>query len=247
MRMTVRANVDAYRAKVLAGVQARIAADKEAMVGLATVFIGEVVRNSPRDTNRFVSSFIQAGEKIGVRGFPKPGIKASSRYALYLAALVRQVESYDSWIGVWKGRARNWYEAKGRTGEPYYQKIQQTIRKLERQRRRALEELEKAKGSEAIIFMDEHGDIMRTNRSAKSRDVSTVRVRVYGGDGRIVVANGQVGAVLHSKEPHANFVEKRFAVIAKAKLTVRGAGLRGLPGPYAMQVRRAMRLTARAG
>ncbi len=241
MRMTVRANVEAYRAQVLAGVRSRLTADREAMVSLAGDFVGNIARNAPRDTNRFVRSFVEAGEKIGVRGVPKPPIKASSRYQLYLKALVRQVARFDSLIAMWEGRAKNWYEAKGRTGEPYYRKIQNTIRSLERKRRRAFEELEKAKGNEAIIFMDEHGDIVGTN-AYRGRDVSTVRVKVYGGDGRIVVANGQVGAVLHSLEPHANLVERRFKVVAAAKAASRRAGLRHLKGPYATVVRQAMRL-----
>lgn len=247
MNLTVTGNAEQLIRKVGIAAAARVAADRVAVVEIAREFTRHVADHAPKDTNRFVRSIVQAAQDVGVKGIPLPAIKASSRYQKYLVALVAQVESNVYQRKWWERRAYAWYESKGRTRDKYYQKILSQIRKYQRWEIRSREELEKAKGNEALIFLDEHGAINRLNRSEKSRNISTVRVKVYGGDGRIVVLGGTVGAVLVSREPHANFVEKRFGTVAAAKAHVRGASMPGLTSQYAKQVRTAMGLRAAAG
>lgn len=208
-------------------------ADEAAVQVLGEVFIDRVVELTPRDTNRAVNGWIEAGRAAGVTTRPLLPYNVSSRRQQWLdelaeeeAALARTVERRAAW----KDRADQEDRAKAgmrrRDGKAYARRsrtasYKANVRKLrvaERRLARVREEIEKAVGSEFFVFF--------SARFGK-RAYSTVRTTVYGGTGRRIVEPGRAAVEFVNREPHVRLIERNPNLghpIATAMAVVRSLG-----------------------
>lgn len=198
------------------------------------VFVDEVERKAPRDTNRYVRGWQIAANQVnrsaGVSTRAVLQVKRSSRHGDYINALVRQAGTLKSIIDWRKKRIEMWYDQQGRSrGGSWVQRELGKIRTLERRLGRALEELKKATDDPFILYfggkLQENGPLHRDIK----RQVSTVRTKLYGGEGRIVGGSeGSVYVQLINKEPHARIVEKKYQVRKRAAAAAKAAGARAV-------------------
>lgn len=210
------AKVDTTRfyAKVRALESAGRSADLAAAETLLGYFAETVIERTPRDTNRAVNGWIQAGRAAGVVHTAMLPYNQSSRRGQYLEQLETEIEQGESFVGYLNSlidRADRADRAKAglrrRDGKPYakrsrtasYKETKRRLRRAERRLARSREEYAKAVGSEGILFFD-------AGRSRRA--YSTVRTAFYGGTGRVEAdANGARGELVN-REPHVRLIER---------------------------------------
>jgi hypothetical protein len=192
---------------------------------------GRVAETSRRDTNRFVRGWLIAMKMVGPIPAMVPGVQASSRHADYVLKLIlernavkRELVSVESAIDWW---FRN---NPTRQNSPYYRKMLARRNKLLFWKERLEEEVRLATKYDDLIFMDaERG----------KRNFSTVRVKIFGGRGRMV-RNGNFMLVrYHNLEAHTTIVERRDKILARAlgEMKTVGAQRMKAAGVRAMRAR----------
>lgn len=236
------------RAKLRATEYAADEARDAAVETLGAFVVDTLETLSPRDTNRYVRGWIDAGRKAGVTDKPLPPVVASRDREKVLEKLRAQVEFWQGRLDYARGRMRQYEEADAtaaprrdgkprskRTAQPYYAKMKRLERRSVKQLQRAGEELAKAEGSEGVIFFDMEGIVQRR----QNRSLSTVRDTVYGGDGR-VIRSGASGIVeLINREPHATIVERHPHLghpVATARLLIKAAGVKPVGNAYTREL-----------
>lgn len=216
-------------------------------MGLAHVreFVWQANAMSPRDTHRYVRGWQMAGRDLGVWAAVEP-VQKSARAELHIDVLERQITRLEVAIGhVEAGAAEKrrlvdlWFTSRGRKLTPGGRRMQRDAVALETRARqmykllgRAEEELAKYNGAEGAILIDagKHGQghrVKPTHRYGgdparkypnRSRRLTTVRDKVYGGQGSWQNLGGRrMVFTLHNMEPHASFVERKSRVRAKAR------------------------------
>ena len=199
---------------------------------------------SPRDTNRYVRGWIDAGRKAGVTDRPLPSVVASRNQDQYLEKLEKQVEYWQDRVAYARGRIEQYqrWDAEApprkdgkprskRTAQPYYAKMVRVEQSSLKRLKRATEELAKARGSDGFVFFDVEGIAQRK----QGRKLSTVREKVYGGEGRVIRGGTMAVVELRNKEPHARIVERHPHLghpVATAKQIVAAAGARPVSNAY---------------
>jgi hypothetical protein len=220
------------------------AARQDAGFGLGAAFVVAVEDLTPKDTNRLVRGWIEAGNDAGVTSRPLPPLEKSERYDEYMAELEEQRERYEKEV---KSHAsmKALYERqdtidpvrkdgtprKKRTRQPYYKKITKRLRKAEKRLARVEEEIAKALGNESTIFFSSESYVNRKRNQA----FTTVRDTVYGGEGRSSLRSERLVVELRNLEPHGNIVEANPNLghpVASALEIVRASGLRASGDVY---------------
>lgn len=194
------------------------AARRQAIKIIAGEVVLGVVRDSPRDTNRFVRGWIEAGNKAGVTSLAVPSLNQSSRHDQIAARLQRQ-------LAKWQGIVQR-YERQGRRDKHYNQAV--------RRRDAAKRELERFWATEdgAVVAFD----LYKWQRNYSGRKLTTVRHNIQGGEGQIITAGDHTFVHLHNKEPHASVVERRTGVMRIAMAKYKAVGLRRATKGYIARV-----------
>lgn len=248
MNPSIRVDMNGLRRQVQTMDQnrkaARIAAGQVGVQG----FVGHIEQRAPRDTNRYIASVVQAGQDVGVMAFNRPPIVAGRRREVFLDRLQDQAlfwrgraEKLDASIGRIKGMLERWgYTNGGRKATKWSRAKLRQINKLEKDSARAweragraTEELIKAMGDQSFILM--HGSRGRMNKRGTrviGQRLTTVRVKVYGGHGEMIITPDQTLIRMVSKEPHSVFVERRLKLFSSAIQAVRSLGVARIRPAY---------------
>lgn len=187
-----------------------------------------VVQYAPRDTNRFVRAWQQAGNDLGVGPFVLTPIE-SGRYLANVRRLRKQVALYDFRVQAYIKADRMYYKGVKKSG-------------LDKGYVRAKKQLDRAEAELAKLLEagEESGAIIiGGRRKAKSTSLSrlaTVRTTVYGGQGRWIVTPDQTLARIHNREPHASIVNRNTFVVSDAMRAVRRFGGRRVAEKYVREV-----------
>jgi len=198
---------------------------------------------SPRDTNRYVRGWIIAGKMVGVGDVPLPVIKESKYKREYIEAMLAQIERLEGKVQAIDGLIWAWYEKPGRRKAGYYHKLEDRKRVAEHRVSKARDVLRRYIDRTDSIVMGvgintrqlKGGGTRVRSWWAKDqgRQLSvTIRDRVYGGRGRLILAQHRAVLVLSNLEPHARIIERKRGVLAAADAGARLAGLRKLGSGY---------------
>lgn len=207
-------------------------ARKAALRALVTEAFDPVIREAPRDTNRYVRGWIMACRDLGATRAPVPQVQPSRYRAEIMAILEDQAASIARAIARKRAVLDRWYTAKGRpVTRGYGAKLRREIERLEKRLRRAVEELSKAQGQPAALLFD---------AVRGGRKLSTVREKIYGGSGVYLEAGGKLFARLHNKEPHARLVERRTQLLKRAQTRARTRGLKRASKSYLASLQKSL-------
>lgn len=193
-------------------------ASREAVKVMGRDFIQEVEMISPRDTNRYVRGWLEAGTAAGVGNFPAPPVVPSRVGEKLKAFFLAQFEKWDYIV------RRN--ERSGRSDK--------WTRKAIKLRDRAAEEL--AKYTETAIAVGVRVVDGRAFSVGRGRNLATVRTKVYGGTGSITRNGHETIVLLHNLEAHASIVEYLYRIRARAGARARVFGVKSVSRKYFNEV-----------
>ena len=235
-----RARLDADRIRFEAG---------KAVVG---EFVRRAVLYGPKDTNRYVRAWAQAGRDVGVKG-PIPPLKTSNYAPWHRERLEAQVkkwegilkaaqENNDFWLGAARRQTKTGLRGKQKTLASKADKAEKTAEKWFNRAREelALWHAAEAAGQAPLII---YGNT--TGRGGKNAGVRrklgiTVRAKVYGGEGTLENRKGRLLVVLRNKEAHVRIVEKRHRVVATQLPRAKAFGVVVARRLYVQSLQRAM-------
>ena len=204
--------------------RAMASASPAARESAVKVMAGEVVRrvllSGPRDTNRYLRGWAQAGNAAGVGPFFVPPLKAAS----WGVTILRRLTEHERF---WQ-RIVARYERQGRS---------------DKWARRAQRDLEKAREQIRRFHDTAGGAVIGFNIIGGGR-APTVRHKIYGGAGRVVRIGEKTVVELHNKEAHASLVEWRYGTMRSASRAFRGVGLRTGGRAYIRKMEEAARSVA---
>lgn len=186
-----------------------------------------------KDTHRYARALAQIGNKTGYGSIPVDRVEPSRFAGLIEQRLEEQVQKFDDRLKEDKDRLERWYPGgpprNPKTG--YYHELNARIRRNEKLLARSKEELEKVRGAggESALLI---GGFFGVDYRQQGRALATVRIPIYGGDVHYVLSPGRTMVVMHNKEPHASFVEKRDRTTDKAIDLFRMVGVRRVARKY---------------
>ena len=213
-----------WRSRVEAAERVLPFAAEEAAVAQAGVFVDAVAVLTRRDTNRLVRGWIIAGRQVGATERAVPPVQVSKRGAEIERKLTEQVERTTAIWRMWRSWQEH-YQRERRTGQPYYRKITRELRKADRRRERAVEQLRlflEADGVGVIFF-----DVENPTQRNQNRRLSTVRTNIHGGKGEVVRTGDAAGVALTNLEPHFWVVERNPSLGHPATAAATAAAVRG--------------------
>lgn len=239
------------------------AARRESAVDLADAWVDIVEEVSPRSTGRYVRGWQVAANDAGLPVRVVAPIRPNPKREEIEKALERQVRlwarDFDRWAALERryrvedargGVTRTGRPRAKRTAQPYFRKILRNKRFALKRYKKALANLEAFTAADGGILIDAGRLLSRRRGGAydagigytKSgrRKLSTVRTKVYGGEGEIFDAGGRTLIRLRNLEPHASIVESKRRIRAQASAAVRGFGLTRLRRKYVETLRAGM-------
>lgn len=188
---------------------------RAAMIEMTRTILVRVAATAPRDTNRYVRGWMEAGNAAGVGRFHVPGLNRASRYMQIKKRLSDEIE----WWSYIVMRNRNQVP-------PRHDKW---ANQAERRLARAQEEYKR-------FFQAEGGAVIGINVYSALGGSKPVRAlpKIYGGTGRIISLEAGRGTVvqLHNKEAHASMVERNTRCMSRAYSAFRGTGLVKIKAAY---------------
>lgn len=238
--MKARVNIDRFKAK-MARIALKTPTAREAFVlALASDFATEVIKATPKDTNRLARGWAGAASALGLSVGNVPPIQASRHREKLMVVLVDQVEKLRKRLGWLLQREDWWYTSQpNRKKQGYYHKLQREIQKAETRLKKAVDDLEVYAGTEASIVMM-RGSGAALNGYQRQLDGkklnATIREKVYGGRGRIIRGNTTTGVVMSNMEPHVRVVEKFKGPVARAKRILYAGKLKPLRRKYVKMI-----------
>lgn len=211
----------------LSGFNRKLANLKASLPGASAVALQRVMRPAMGaiigavaiDTHRMVRGFQIAANQARLGPFSVDAVARSGRSEQYVRKLEAQAEKAAKRLSMWL-RWRDHYIQKNRTRQPYFQKI---MRELDASRRssaawvyeRVLEEIRKYAATEGTGVVIEN----------RGRAVSlTVRDKVYGGSGAMVLTPTGVYVIIRNLEPHAIIQERRRRTVSTVLKGAKKAG-----------------------
>lgn len=251
MGSETRIRSEVFHRKIQATKAASTAARNAAGKEMGGIFIDAIVELTARDTNRTVDAWVQAGREAGVTDRPRIPLKPSKSRAKFLnqmrdeiAYFLGEIEKAQGWVDKYdredqtrhSRRKSNGKLPKRRKSQPFYKKQKAIIRKATKNATRAAEELAKAEGSESAIFFDANSIVQRK----KNRKFTTVRAKVYGGSGSVLLDRARYIVTLINKEPQARIIEKHPHLghpLATARAMTRRFGIQRVGRKYRNSLR----------
>ncbi len=167
---------------------------------------------SPRNTNRYVRGWIQAGNMAGVTSLPEPRIVPlrETERGKYIERLQLQLDVRQKRVDKLTAIFNAWYASKpNRKLGTYGRKLQRELKAAENSRDIAWKWLTKAEESESFLFM-------AASPKAK-RKTASIREKVYGGVGSQTHREDSSQIMLRNKEPHCRILEARLGLVREAK------------------------------
>ena len=215
-----------------------------AMMG--QLFVRAVDENAHKDTHRWVAGWQRAfNAAAGSAACPDLAVAVDAvRRSKYRDEFLRiLIEQNNTLLRRFKSKARmldSWYDSKGRRHDAFYNDQKRRLERLGKRIDRAAEEIDKlvadAEGTAVLMKNVNHAQIaagnklsnvdLSTEEAALKARLATVRVKIYGGTGRVVGNGLKWYCQLHNLEPHARVVESRFHTVAKARALVGSFGVR---------------------
>lgn len=203
----------------LAAVQAEMrGAALELVRQQAGAFVRFTQLAAPRDTNRYVRGWAQAGNAAGVVGAPfaEAELQPSKYRGRLIFRLELQVADYERLLKYWRDIIENRYKAQGRTGK-WLADAEKQRNRTQRRLERAQEELQKFQSNDYALV------IFRKQNKSGGLTVTT-REQVKGGTGSVEWAGDRPFILLHNREPHASIVEKQHRVVARGRVYAKTLG-----------------------
>lgn len=210
-------NLSKFKKRVGAVRRGMDLAAKRALVAGADASVDVVESIAPVDTGRFLAGWqraaLKAGSAVGGKArMVQPIDFSQSRHERVLERLWHQVEFIAREVKWRKERLYLWYDSRGRRYGDYGRSLARKIKTWEKRYSRALEEFQKAAAAEGT------GVPVLVIGSGAGRKLSTVRTKVYGGTGRLIVrGGGLVEVLMKNLEPHAQILEAKLQVMARAR------------------------------
>ncbi len=212
-----------FRRKIRDAVRASPEARRAGLVLMGRSVANVIVRHSPRDTQRFVRSFVMAGNEAGVLTMPLPKLVPSRYLADHQNRLLRQYRKLVGFLVTWYGDV---HFPTRRKPDRWFHRLREAMLKAERQ----------------LAEMTETAILIGGRRSGVLSRLATVRREEHGGTGRWLDYAGRTYLELRSLEPHAAIVESRTRVVSTAISNLRGFGLMRAGDAYIAKVARAAQL-----
>lgn len=235
MRLTAKLDIRPFQAKLRAMVHERPRAATEVAKLIAHSVIRDVVTHAPRATNRYVRGWVQANNEASLEPMNLPTLMPNPKYDEFRRLLERQVEQNRRSAERLRGVLDAWFYSKGRRLTGYGRRLEGALRRVEHRLMRSEQELAKfiaADGQAVLVFV-----------AGRDRILTTVREKVYGGRGRLVVDQGGAYVEAQNLEPHATIVEARTGVVAKAAAKFRAFGINRSKRVYIAGVTKGLELT----
>lgn len=247
--ITAKLNADGFMGKMRALASARrIKARTTAAAAGALVFTETIMQNARRDTNRYVRGWAIASNEAGLPAIAVPAVQRSKYADTYLKILGDQVDAFAWRVAQLERLIEERFRRTGRAMRGVY--YQELYRKLEGPRgarmrlERAREELAMAAKRHAMdapdylfIGLYNKDGIYTPIKGARTkgrtaRQLATIRTKVYGGAGRVVVNDAQSVFILRNLEPHASILESRWHYAAMALRMARSTGVSRMSAKY---------------
>lgn len=253
----VAIKAEQFRRKIEAGRRNLDKVGVEAVKEMGGVFIDAIEAIAPRDTNRFVRAYQQAGNLAGLAERVLLPVQASRSRDLFIAALEKQAEHWRRRVAYWQGwldladaaDARNEPTRRGtprtpRRSLPWYRRYTRQRDRAEIRLNKVLNILSEAVGTESFLLFDKGRFIKGSSRSGKGKRgekfLSTIRVAAHGGEGWIEMAGPVALLHLRNKEAHASIVARAARhgrPVDYALRAVRGVGGARINGATARALR----------
>lgn len=165
---------------------------------------------SPRNTQRYVRAWLDAGNRAGLGPFVLPPIRPDRYAKLYRRYLLYQVSQFERIV---RDNMRQ-----GRTD-----RAASTAR---RRLAAAKRELSRYRPDSIVIGLQIFAGRRGGERYVRfgTRPVVTVRHKVYGGEGRSAMVGSDAVVSLKNLEPHARLVERRFSIVKRLERAARSVG-----------------------
>lgn len=232
--------------------QARLAASRDG----THAAMRHIFYRARRDTRRFVRAWAIANNMAGLPALPVESVKASNYADKYLEILGDQVDTFSAKAARLDALIEARFRRTGRAMRGrYYNELSGGLTRALVRLEKAREELKQAARRHEpnipdYLFMGvltRDGQyrplVSQRNRPQKdgafkkpirykARQLASVRVKVYGGFGRMYHNTEGTYFVLQSLEPHTTLVERRFHVIRGALEVARSRGVQRITGEY---------------
>jgi len=204
----------------------------------------EVAERSPRDTNRFVRGWIQAAQAVGVTGLIEPIVQSSKYLEVYVEAYEFEIARLGQKLWAAHKTLTQGVPGRGGTLRPVKgvrrARLEQTRASLLARIAAKREELRKLLATEGAIVIgagkvwlaDDGPGIALSQKSTRP----TVRLKIYGGQGRVYETQGRSVYILHNLEPHTSLVEFRHKVAAQARDGLQFFGIKAIRQVYLNRV-----------
>lgn len=250
--ITVRTDTTKLKARLGAVLGTLVPLQEEAVELMGQEFKRTAAMISPRDTQRYVRGWMQAGNQAGIPPFALPTIKPSAYIAKSTKRLKRQADRWgkvvererevrDYWAQVYTNR----YIRIGRN-DKHGRQAQRKMEAADKRLEKALDIYQSA--VEQLLNLDPTSILIggkyglkggigndaarrlneRTNeQKLRKSSLDTVRTQIYGGVGRkMKIGNGRITVIsLAQLEPHARIVEARHRVRARSLAAVKRTAL----------------------
>lgn len=244
--ITAKLNADAFLRRARTQAPRRTSSERTSAAAVGANAFGVFIqRASRRDTNRFVRGWAIANNLAGLPSLPVPNVVPSRHAATYLKILGDQVDAFSAMVGKYEYLIESRFRRVNRPMRGnYYNELSSALTRAYTRLDRAREELRNAARKHSLNIPDylfiglyNKDGIYRPMRGAKTRgrtarQLATIRTKVYGGEGRMIVSAGVTVFQLHNLEPHTTLVNNRWGYVTSALKVARLAGVRAMGTSY---------------
>lgn len=233
MRTRTRTDISGLQRKMGAVLAELPDAGKQLVGGMGHTFIAFTQTASPRDTQRYVAGWAQAGNAAGVGPFAVPAIGTSKYFERAVKRLEAQLRWFESRAQYWAKIVENRYVAKNRSDR--WKRDAERKRDVRMRRaQRARDQLEKLTGTSIVI-----GLWSSIGGKTGHKISTTVREKIYGGEGSLYPTEHGYEIKLKNAEPHASIVEKKYRIVRRARAAARTEAIQFLARHYKDRIRKA--------
>lgn len=207
-----------------------------AMIEVAKIMVKVMSEISPRDTNRYVRGWLEAGHGAGVQT-TLPPLKPSKVRDQIIANLTTQAAMMQGRVNELEARQAKLKKA---PSAKFLARMATARKRLDK----AEDALKRFVGSEtALALMRKFSYVLNGNNRHISPTSVAIEVKdeVYGGSGFLTHSQSKTVLNLHNREPHSNAVENRKHVLQRAKASVAASG------PNSMGITFIQKVRAKAG
>lgn len=206
-----------------------------------------IVAGCPRDTNRLVNGFIEAGQQATLGAFVGSllPLKQSKYRGLQETALAVQVSRYEKNVKYWAGQVAFLRNAKALDGgkRVLHRRggdvtVAVALREAEAALRKNIKLVDRAKAEQGKLAQFSIVFGIFGGRSGRKIG-TTVSSTVYGGQGEFIHTADASYVRIRNMEPHARIIEKRTGLVRKAVAALKTDGIETVKRGYVDSMRAA--------